>query len=256
MALLTLRGVTKHFGGIYAVKGVDLSVSEGSIVGLIGPNGAGKTTIFNLITGIYRPDQGEIALRGRDLAGLKPHEVARCGIARTFQNLQLFNDMTVLENVMTGAYLQGKKGFWRSLFSYPPRCREEKKFREESIKLLEEVGLAELAEYPASVVPFGEQRLLEIARALAAKPSLLLLDEPAAGLNQVESQVLTEYLKRLRAAGIAMVLIEHDMDTVMEAADFVVVLNFGEVIASGPPAEIQKHPEVIKAYLGEDEEIA
>jgi len=254
--LLELKGVTKHFGGIAAVRDVEFAVKEGSIVALIGPNGAGKTTLFNLITGALRPDQGSIHLKGKNIAGLKQYQTASAGITRTFQNLQLFNSMTVLENVMAGAYLRGKKGFLHSIFSRPEKCQEEKRVQEESLALLEEIGLADAAGFTAANLPFGQQRLLEIARALAAGPHLILLDEPAAGLNAAESEVLTAYLKRLRNRGITMILIEHDMETVMEAADRIVVLNFGEVIAEGAPAEIQANKEVIKAYLGEDEQIA
>lgn len=254
--LLEMKGVSKHFGGIAAVRNVNISVSQGSIAGLIGPNGAGKTTIFNLITGTYMPDEGQILLNGLNLAGRKPFETARTGITRTFQNLQLFSSMTVLENVMTGAYLKGQNGFIRSLFTRPLHSREEKRIRDESLLLLEEVGLAGLADSQAAVLPFGQQRLLEIARALASAPNLILLDEPAAGLNVAESQVLTEYLKKLKQQGITLLLIEHDMETVMQAADRIIVMNFGEVIAEGTPQEIQAHTEVIKAYLGEDEQIA
>ncbi|UWG96875.1 ABC transporter ATP-binding protein [Dehalobacter sp. DCM] len=254
--LLELRAITKHFGGIMAVKNVGFGVEAGKITALIGPNGAGKTTLFNLITGTYCPDEGEILFDGKAITGMKPYLAARAGVTRTFQNLQLFAGMTVLENVMTGAYLQGKKGFVQSFFTYPDRSREEKRVRQEAMKLLEDVGLAESANMLASVLPFGQQRLLEIARSLASHPKLILLDEPAAGLNAAESEVLTDYLKKLRRQGMTMVLIEHDMQTVMQAADKIVVLNFGEIITEGSPVEIQTHPEVIKAYLGEDEQIA
>lgn len=254
--LLEISGVTKHFGGIAAVKDIGFGVEEGSIVALIGPNGAGKTTLFNLITGTLQSEQGSILLNGRNMFGLKPFEIATAGITRTFQNLQLFSSMTVLENVMAGAYLRSSKGFIRSFFSVPGKCRVEKKIREESLILLEDIGLVEMADLPASALPFGKQRILEIARALASDPALVLLDEPAAGLNPTETKVLTDYLKTLKNKGTAMILIEHDMGTVMEAADRIVVLNFGQMIAEGTPAEIQVNREVIKAYLGEDEKIA
>lgn len=254
--MLELNGVTKYFGGIAAARDVGFEVQRGNIVALIGPNGAGKTTIFNLITGAQRPDQGVISLKGKNILGLKPYQTALAGITRTFQNLQLFNSMTVLENVMAGAHLRGQKGFIRSIFSYPERCSEEKKIREESLLLLKEVGLADAAGSTAAVLPFGQQRLLEIARALASNPNLILLDEPAAGLNAAESEDLARYLKKLRDRGTTMILIEHDMETVMEAADRIVVLNFGEVIAEGTPAQIQNNRAVITAYLGEDEQIA
>ena len=254
--LFEISGITKHFGGIAAAKDIGFGVNEGSIVALIGPNGAGKTTLFNIITGTLPPEKGSILIKGRNMVGLKPFQIASAGITRTFQNLQLFSSMTVLENVMAGAYLRSNKGFIHSFLSYPGNCRAEKKIREESLTLLDEVGLVETAGTPASALPFGKQRLLEIARALAADPALVLLDEPAAGLNPAETETLTGYLKKLKRKGIAMILIEHDMQTVMEAADRIVVLNFGQMIAEGTPTEIQAHSEVIKAYLGEDEKIA
>ncbi|EHQ91216.1 ABC transporter ATP-binding protein [Desulfosporosinus youngiae] len=254
--LLELSGVTKHFGGIAAVEDIRFEVTEGSILALIGPNGAGKTTLFNIITGALSPEKGSVRIKGREMVGLKPFQIASAGITRTFQNLQLFSSMTVLENVMAGAYLRSKKGFIRSFFSFPGNCREEKRIREESLILLDEIGLGSSAGLLASELPFGKQRLLEIARALASDPALVLLDEPAAGLNPAETEVLTGYLKKLKTKGTAMVLIEHDMQTVMEAADKIVVLNFGQMIAEGTPAEIRTNPDVIKAYLGEDEKIA
>lgn len=253
--LLKMREISKHFGGIAAVEDVKFDVKKGSIVALIGPNGAGKTTLFNIITGALRPDQGSIFYKGKDMTGNKPFQMASAGITRTFQNLQLFGGMTVLENVMAGAYLRGNKGFLQSFYTIPRKCREEKRIRAEALSLLEEIGLAEMAELPAAALPFGKQRLLEIARALASEPNLILFDEPAAGLNMTETEVLTKYLKHLKKR-TTIILIEHDMETVMEAADKIVVLDFGRVIAEGTPAEIQANPEVIKAYLGEDEQIA
>jgi branched-chain amino acid transport system ATP-binding protein len=253
--LLKINGISKHFGGITAVEDVEFEVKKGSIVALIGPNGAGKTTLFNIITGALTPDQGSIIYKGKDMTGNKPFQMASAGITRTFQNLQLFGGMTVLENVMAGAYLRGKKSFLQSFYTIPRKCSEEKRIRTEALSLLEEIGLVEMADLPASAVPFGKQRLLEIARALASDPNLILFDEPAAGLNVVETEILTNYLKHLKKR-TTIILIEHDMETVMEAADKIVVLDFGRVIAQGTPAEIQANPEVIKAYLGEDEQIA
>jgi len=254
--LLEVEGLTRYFGGVAAVKEISFQVQESEIFALIGPNGAGKTTVFNLITGLLAPDAGSLVFEGKSLAGLKPHQIAAAGISRTFQNLQLFGGMTVLENIIAGAYLKGRTGFLKSLATWPGSAREERKIRQEALALIDEVGLAGLADLPAAALPFGRQRLLEIARALASGPRLVLLDEPAAGLNSAETKELADYLKRLREEGKSMVLVEHDMETVMEVADRIMVLNFGEAIALGTPAEIQANPEVIKAYLGEDEQVA
>jgi|LFRM01.2.fsa_nt_gb branched-chain amino acid transport system ATP-binding protein len=254
--LLEVEGLTRYFGGVAAVKEISFQVQEAEIFALIGPNGAGKTTVFNLITGLLAPDAGSVVFEGKSLAGLKPHQIAAAGITRTFQNLQLFGNMTVLENVMAGAYLKGRTGFLKSLVTWPGSSREEKLIRREALALIDEVGLAGLAGLPAAALPFGRQRLLEIARALASGPRLVLLDEPAAGLNSAETKELAGYLKRLREEGKSMLLVEHDMETVMEVADRIMVLNSGEAIALGTPAEIQANPEVIKAYLGEDERVA
>ncbi len=259
--LLEVQGLTKHFGGVAAVRDVGFAVPEGTIFALIGPNGAGKTTVFNMITGMLQPDSGSISFLGKPLNGLKPYQVAAAGITRTFQNLQLFGDMTVLENVMTGAYLKGGAGFVRSMFRLPGINREDKLIREQALALLAEVGLDGAADLPAAALPFGQQRLLEIARALASGPRLVLLDEPAAGLNSAETKDLAVFLKKLKKAetpanGLTMVLVEHDMETVMEVADRILVLNFGQEISTGTPAEIQADPEVIRAYLGEEDQIA
>lgn len=254
--LLEINGLTKYFGGVAAVKDVSFSVGEGEIFALIGPNGAGKTTVFNMITGMLAPDTGDMAFMGKPLAGVKPYRIAAMGLTRTFQNLQLFGRMSVLENVMAGAHLKGKTGFLKSLARWPGSGAENKRIEQESLQLLEEVGLYSQAGMYASALPFGQQRLLEIARSMASNPRLALLDEPAAGLNSAETKTLAEYLKRLRRQGKSMVLVEHDMETVMEVADRIMVLNFGQSIGEGTPEEIQADPQVIKAYLGEDDQVA
>ncbi len=254
--LLEINSLTKHFGGVAAVKDVSFTVGEGEIFALIGPNGAGKTTVFNMITGMLAPDAGAMVFMGKPLAGVKPHRIAAMGLTRTFQNLQLFGKMSALENVMAGAHLKGKTGFLKSLVRWPGSTAENNRIERHSLQLLEEVGLRDQAGMYASALPFGQQRLLEIARSMASNPRLVLLDEPAAGLNSAETKALAEYLKQLRGRGKSMVLVEHDMETVMEVADRIMVLNFGESICEGTPEMIRADPQVIKAYLGEDEQIA
>lgn len=254
--MLHVKGLTKRFGGLVAVNRVNFEVNGGEILALIGPNGAGKTTVFNLITGMLQPDQGEITFRGRRINGLKPFQIAALGISRTFQNLELFTTLTAAENVMMGAYRLGHNGFCRSIFRRPGITKEDRALYQKATLILEQLGLADKADMLAGNIPFGQQRLLEIARSLASEPEILLLDEPAAGLNSTESRELARFLRTLRDSGNTLVLVEHDMDTVMDVADRLVVLNFGTVIASGTPVEIQRHPEVIAAYLGEEEEEA
>lgn len=254
--LMEIAGLTKSFGGVAAVKDINFMVCRSEIFALIGPNGAGKTTLFNLITGLLAPDEGTIVFDGRPVSGLKPHLIAAAGIARTFQNLQLFANMSALDNIMAGAHLKGRTGFLKCLTGWPGAAVEEQKIRHEALNLLSELGLAEYRDTPAANLPFGKQRLLEIARALASGPKLLLLDEPAAGLNSAETKELAAFLKKLKGQGYALLLVEHDMEMVMEVADRIMALDFGASIAEGTPPEIQANRAVIKAYLGEDEQVA
>jgi branched-chain amino acid transport system ATP-binding protein len=245
-------GVTLRFGGVTALSDVSFQVRRGSLQAIIGPNGAGKTSLFNVITGFYRMDRGEILLEGRRISGLPPHEVSRRGIVRTFQNLEIFTNMTVLENVLTGGHLHGRYGPLDFFFRTPRFFREERVLRERSEAALEFVGLSAQRDLPAGQLPFGSQRLLEIARAMAARPEILLLDEPAAGLNMRETESLGELIRRIVSRGVTVVMVEHDMDLVMRISDRILVLNYGEVIAGGTPSEIQRDPAVIAAYLGEE----
>jgi branched-chain amino acid transport system ATP-binding protein len=245
-------GITLRFGGVVALSGVAFRVRENSLQAIIGPNGAGKTSLFNVITGLYRMDAGEIQLDGFRISDLPPHGVARRGIVRTFQNLEIFTNMTVEENVLTGGHLLAKYGPLDFFFRTGRFFRQERALRERAEAELGFVGLASHRSLPAGQLPFGSQRLLEIARALAAQPRILLLDEPAAGLNMKETAALGDLIRRIVDRGITVVMVEHDMDLVMRISDRILVLNYGEVIASGPPSEIQKDPAVIAAYLGEE----
>lgn len=250
--LLSVRNIRKRFGGLLALYDVSFDVLPGRVTALIGPNGAGKTTLFNLITGYHRADCGEIRFNGERIDGLMPFQIAAKGIIRTFQNLQIFNNMSVLENVMVGAHLRGKSGWLAAAFHTPAARREEQELREIARHCLRLVGLEERAADAAHSLPYGQQRTLEIARALAAQPKLLLLDEPAAGLSREETIALDDLICRLRDEGLTILLVEHDMDLVMGIADWIVVLHYGSKIAEGPPAVIQSNSEVIQAYLGTD----
>lgn len=249
--LLEINDLSKSFGGVKAVQEVSFSFAEGEIGALIGPNGAGKTTLFNLLTGIFPPTAGQILFRQQLINGKSAVEISALGIARTFQNLQLFTNMTVLENVMVGCHSQTRTGLLGAALRLASR-REEKFIRDASYAMLEKVGLSGYANEPAANLPFGQKRLLEIARALAMKPKLILLDEPAAGLNSTESRFLVELISRIREEGITVVLVEHDMDTVMNLANKIVVLDFGHKIAEGTPKEITCNQRVIEAYLGQE----
>lgn len=249
--LLEMSKLTKSFGGLMAVDHVSGIVRRGEIKGIIGPNGAGKTTVFNLISGVYQPTSGDICFDGQSIVGLKPHQIATRGLARTFQNVRLFDTMTVLENVMIGRHIRTHAGFLAAA-AHTRRARaEEATTAQHALRLLEFVGLAARAHDPATNLPLGLQRKLEIARALATEPKLLLLDEPAAGLNSTERQALIELIGHIRATGTTVVLVEHDMNLVMEIVDELIVLVYGRAIADGPPIDIQRHPEVVTAYLGE-----
>lgn len=254
-ALLELNGVDKFFGGVHAVQSMSFALNEKEIVGLIGPNGAGKTTIFNVVTGVYDPDGGRILFDGEDITPLKTYEVIRKGIARTFQNLRLFPRSSVLENVMTAAQQHEAYSFVEAVTHFGKWRMKETFIRDRSMELLDRVGLADRALQPAGTLPYGYQRRLEIARALALDPRLLLLDEPAAGMNPEEVMALNELIKSIHMEfQLAILVIEHHMDLVMEICPRIICMNFGAKIAEGSPEEIQANSEVLKAYLGEEDE--
>jgi ABC-type branched-subunit amino acid transport system ATPase component len=249
--MLRLNGITKVFGGLTALEDVSFSVAEGSITGVIGPNGAGKTTLFNIVTGLYTQTTGEVFLGGKNISFLSTEELAGLGLVRTFQNVELFRQMTVLENVMVGLHTKSRSGIFSCAFKLPGQIKEEKFIWEKSLEWLKFTGLSGMADITAGNLPFGKGRLLEISRALAAEPKIILMDEPAAGLNSRETAELASLIRRIRESGITVVLVEHDMDLVMDVCHAIVVLNLGKKLAQGTPREIQENPEVISAYLGD-----
>ena len=253
MTLLSVRGVSKRFGGLQAVDDLSFDVARGSIKALIGPNGAGKTTIFNLISGFLPPDSGKIVFGGTEIHGMSPCEVSVRGMVRTFQHIRLFPKMSVLENIMVGRHVHSNAGFLACMLNLPFTWGEERRIREKSFEIMESLGIAAQARTEAVSLAYGQQRVVEICRALACEPKLLLLDEPAAGLNMRETNEMGRLISRIRDMGVTVLLVEHDMSLVMKISDEVIVLSYGQKIAEDRPLAIQKNREVIRVYLGDDE---
>ena len=249
--MLRVQGITQIFGGVTALDDVSFAVKKGEIKGVIGPNGAGKTTLFNIVTGIYRQTAGDVFLEGAKVTLFPPEKLARRKMVRTFQNVELFGGMTVLENVMVGLHTDSRSGILSCALKLPGHLREERRIREKAMACLDFAGIAEHAAETARNLPFGKGRLLEIARAMAMDPRIVLLDEPAAGLNSRETVDLGHLIEKIRDTGVTVVLVEHDMELVMDICDSILVLNLGRKLAEGTPREIQENPEVVAAYLGE-----
>ena len=251
--MLQAQGISKHFMGIQALCDVSIEVFKDEILGVIGPNGAGKTTLFNVLTGLFLPDTGTLTLQGRHITRLKPHRRVKLGMARTFQNLEIFRDMSVLENVMVGGHIRLKAGYWRSMLSTSGKRGEERLLKEEAIALLELLGIAGKASHPAVSLSYGNQRRVEIARALISKPAIIFLDEPAAGMNPRETQELSGLIARLKSSlQLTVVIIEHDMNLIMDICNRIVVMTEGKVLMSGTPNHIRSDQRVLDAYLGGD----
>ena len=251
MSLLSVEKLTIRFGGLTAVNGVSFGVEEGALDGLIGPNGAGKTTCFNILTGVYTPTSGDVKLSGKNLAGVAPHDICKFGVSRTFQNIRLFKEMTVVENLLVSLDPEKQYGLFSGLFRTPSFRKREKALRQEAFSILESLGLQSKADHQAKNLPYGDQRKVEIARALATRPKLLLLDEPAAGMNPIETAQLAGFIQDIRKKyKLTVLLIEHDMSLVMKICERIHVLDYGELIASGTPAQIKSNKRVIEAYLG------